>query len=197
MRSILVFLFIPFYSFAQTDSLLFKEIYIVEGDTFITAEIQSIDILSFKTDNDKRYYDRLKRKTLKVYPYALLAAHQLDSIQQELIKIPKKRKRKRYLKAMEHWAKDNLAEELKKLSRWEGRILVKLIYRETNIRSYDIIKDLRGGWRAFFWQQIAKLYDNDLKAIYRPNTDKEDQLIEHILKEQQQKKGGGKTYFAN
>ena len=80
---------------------------------------------------------------------------------------------------MEHWAKDNLAEELKKLSRWEGRILVKLIYRETNIRSYDIIKDLRGGWRAFFWQQIAKLYDNDLKAIYQPNTDKEDQLIEH------------------
>ena len=65
----------------------------VEGDTFITAEIQSIDILSFKTDNDKRYYDRLKRKTLKVYPYALLAAHQLDDMQQELIKIPKKRKR--------------------------------------------------------------------------------------------------------
>lgn len=197
MRSILVLLFIPFYTFAQTDSLLFKEIYIVEGDTFITAEIQSVDILSFKTDNDKRYYDRLKRKTLKVHPYALLAAHQLDSIQQELIKIPKKRKRKRYLKAMEQWAKDNLAEELKKLSRWEGRILVKLIYRETNIRSYDIIKDLRGGWRAFFWQQIAKLYDNDLKAIYQPNTDKEDQLIEHILKEEQQKKGGGKTYFAN
>lgn len=197
MRSILVLLFIPFYNFAQTDSLLFKEIYIVEGDTFITAEIQSVDILSFKTDNDKRYYDRLKRKTLKVHPYALLAAHQLDSIQQELIKIPKKRKRKRYLKAMEQWAKDNLAEELKKLSRWEGRILVKLIYRETNIRSYDIIKDLRGGWRAFFWQQIAKLYDNDLKAIYQPNTDKEDQLIEHILKEEQQKKGSGKTYFAN
>ena len=65
MRSILVLLFIPFYTFAQTDSLLFKEIYIVEGDTFITAEIQSVDILSFKTDNDKRYYDRLKRKTLK------------------------------------------------------------------------------------------------------------------------------------
>ena len=91
MRSILVFLFIPFYTFSQTDSLLFKEIYIVEGDTFITAEIQSVDILSFKTDNDKRYYDRLKRKTLKVYPYALLAAYQLDSIQQELIKIPKTR----------------------------------------------------------------------------------------------------------
>lgn len=175
----------PFCCFAQTDSLIIKEIHVLEGDTFITAELENIDILSFKTDEDKRYYFRLKRKTLKVYPYALLAAHKLDSIQKDLEQIPRKKKRKKYIKAVEQWAKEDLAEELKKLTRWEGRILVKLIYRETGICTYDIVKDLRGGWYAFIWQQVAKIYDNNLKTTYQPDIDKEDKLIEHILQLQQ------------
>lgn len=187
MRPILFILF-PFLCFAQTDSLLIKKIQIVEGDTFITTDLENIDILSFKTVEDKRYYYQLKRKTLKVYPYALLAAHKLDSIQQDLENIPRKRKRKKYVKAVEQWAKEDLAEELKKLTRWEGRILVKLIYRETGICTYDIIKDLRGRWHAFIWQQIAKIYDNNLKTNYQPQTDKEDKLIEHILQETKGKK---------
>ena len=182
MRPILFILF-PFYCFAQTDSLIIKEIQVLEGDTFITAELDNIDILSFKTAEDKRYYYRLKRKTLKVYPYALLAAHKLDSIQQDLEHIPRKRKRKKYVKAVEQWVKEDLAEELTKLTRWEGRVLVKLIYRETGICTYDIVKDLRGGWHAFIWQQLAKIYDNNLKTTYQPTTDKEDKLIEHILQE--------------
>ena len=171
----------PFCCFAQTDSMFIKEIHVLEGDTFITAELKNIDILSFKTAEDKRYYYRLKRKTLKVYPYALLAAQKLDSIQKDLEQIPRKRKRKKYIKAVEYWAKEDLAEEMKKLTRWEGRILVKLIYRETGICTYDIVKDLRGGWHAFLWQQVAKIYDNNLKTTYQPATDKEDKLIEHIL----------------
>lgn len=185
MRLLLLILF-PFVCFAQTDSLLIRKIQVEEGDTFITAELKNIDILSFKTVEDKRYYYRLKRKTLKVYPYALLVAHKLDSIQQDLESIPRKRKRKKYVKAVEQWAKEDLAEELKKLTRWEGRILVKLIYRETGICSYDIVKDLRGGWHAFLWQQVAKIYDNNLKTTYQPTTDKEDRLIEHIILEAKQ-----------
>ena len=175
----------PFCCFAQTASLLIKEIHVLDGDTFITAELENIDILSFKTNEDKRYYLRLKRKTLKVYPYALLAALKLDSIQKDLEQIPRKKKRKKYIKAVEQWAKEDLAEELKKLTRWEGRILVKLIYRETGICTYDIVKDLRGGWYAFIWQQVAKIYDNNLKTTYQPDIDKEDKLIEHILQLQQ------------
>lgn len=183
MRTIL-FILLPFCCFAQTDSLLIKKIQVLEGDTFITAELKNVDILSFKTVEDKRYYYRLKRKTLKVYPYALLAAKKMDSIQQDLDNIPKKRKRKKYVKAVEQWAKEDLSEELKKLTRWEGRILVKLIYRETGICTYDIIKDLRGGLHAFIWQQLAKIYDNNLKTTYQPSTVKEDKLIEYILQDQ-------------
>ena len=185
MRSILLIL-LPFFCFAQKDSLLTKEIKLLEGDTLISTELHNIDILSFRTEEGKRYYNRLKRKTLKVYPYALLAAQKLDSIKKDLEHIPQKRKRKKYVKAVENWAKENLSEELKKLTRWEGRILVKLIYRETGICTYDIVKILRGGWNAFIWQQLAKIYDNNLKTTYQPTTDKEDKLIEHILKETEQ-----------
>ena len=184
MRSILLIL-LPFFCFAQKDSLLTKEIKLLEGDTLISTELHNIDILSFRTEEGKRYYNRLKRKTLKVYPYALLAAQKLDSIKKDLEHIPQKRKRKKYVKAVENWAKENLSEELKKLTRWEGRILVKLIYRETGICTYDIVKILRGGWNAFIWQQLAKIYDNNLKTTYQPITDKEDKLIEHILQEHQ------------
>lgn len=183
MRTLLFILF-PFCCLAQTDSLLIKEIQVEYGDTFITADLQSVEILDFKSAEDKSYYYRLKRKTLKVYPYALLAAHKLDSIQEDLEQISKKRKRKKYVKTVEQWAKEDLAAELKKLTRWEGRILVKLIYRETGICTYDIAKELRGGWYAFLWQQVAKIYDNNLKTAYKPTTEKEDKLIEHILQEQ-------------
>lgn len=182
MRPSLLILF-PFFCFAQTDSLLIKEIQILEGDTFIITDLENIDILSFKTAEDKRYYYLLRRKTLKVYPYALLAAHKLDSIQEDLEKIPRKRKRKKHIKVVEKWVKEDLAEELKKLTRWEGRILVKLIYRETGFCTYNIVKELKGGWHAFIWQKIAKIYDNNLKTKYQPETDKEDKLIEQILQE--------------
>ena len=185
MRTLL-FILLPFCCLAQTDTLLIKEIQVEHGDTFITADLRSVEVLDFKSAEDKRYYYRLKRKTLKVYPYALLAAHKLDSIQQDLEQIPRRRKRKKYVKAVEQWAKEDLTAELKKLTRWEGRILVKLIYRETQISSYDLVKDLRGGLHAFFWQQLAKLYDNNLKATYNPLEVREDHLIEHILLEVKQ-----------
>jgi hypothetical protein len=63
----------------------------------------------------------------------------------------------------------------------EGKILVKLIYRETNTTSYDIVKSYRGSFNAFFWQIMAKLWDNNLRTEYDPVNIKEDMLIEHIL----------------
>ena len=92
MRRLLPILFL--FLFCKGRFLLIKEIKVLEGDTFISTELKNIDILSFRTEEDKRYYKRLKRKTLKVYPYALLAAQKLDSIQQDLEHIPQKKKRK-------------------------------------------------------------------------------------------------------
>ena len=181
MKVLVFILCFPFVSLCQKDTFLIKEMYYKDNDTLILADIEEIEILHFINLEDERYFRRLKYKTLKVYPYAIMAAEKLDSIQIQLELIPKRRKRKAYIKATEQWIKDDLAPELKKLSRWEGRILSKLIYRETNISNYQIVKDLKGSLHAFFWQTMAKLYDNNLKTPYQPKNIEEDKWIEYII----------------
>tara|TARA_B100000886_G_C20333602_1_gene453486 strand:- start:248 stop:823 length:576 start_codon:yes stop_codon:yes gene_type:complete len=181
MKVLVFILCFPLVSLCQKDTFLIKEMYYKDNDTLILADIEEIEILHFINLEDERYFRRLKYKTLKVYPYAKMAAEQLDSIQIQLELIPKRRKRKAYIKAKEQWIKEDLATELKKLSRWEGRILSKLIYRETNISTYQIVKDLKGSLHAFFWQTMAKLYDNNLKTPYQPKNIEEDKWIEYII----------------
>ena len=183
MKSIIVILIFPFICFSQVDNFMIKEMYYDKKDTLVLSEIDEVQILHFKNKEDQRYFRRLKYKTLKVYPYAKLASSKLDSVLADLDSIPKRRKKKAYIKAVEKWAKEELAEDLKKLSRWEGRILSKLIYRETNISTYEIIKDLRGGFQVFFWQSLARLYDNNLKTPYQPQSVEEDKWIEYILED--------------
>ena len=183
MKVLVFILCFPFVSLCQKDTFLIKEMYYKDNDTLILTDIEEIEILHFTNLEDERYFRRLKYKTLKVYPYAIMAAEKLDSIQIQLELIPKRRKRKAFIKATEQWIKNDLATELKKLSRWEGRILSKLIYRETNISTYQIVKDLKGSLHAFFWQTMAKLYDNNLKTPYQPKNIEEDKWIEYIILE--------------
>ena len=82
---------------------------------------------------------------------------------------------------MAKWVKEEYAEKLKNLTMSEGKILVKLIYRETKTTSYEIVKSYRGRFNAFFWQTMAALWDNNLKTEYDPVNVREDMLIEHIL----------------
>ena len=95
--------------------------------------------------------------------------------------ISRKRKKKKHTKKVAKFLKEELGEELKKLTRTEGNILVKLIYRETKISTYKLLKQYRGEINAFFWQTLAKIYDNDLKQEYNPNNVREDMFIEHII----------------
>lgn len=187
MKSIVILLLFPFVCFSQVDTFLIKEMYYDKKDTLVISEIDEIQILHFKNKDNQKYFRRLKYKTLKVYPYAKLASAKLDSVLADLDSIPKRRKKKAYMKAVEKWAKEELAEDLKQLSRWEGRILSKLIYRETNISAYDIVKDLRGGFQAFFWQSLARMYDNNLKTPYQPQSVEEDKWIEYIIQDAKRK----------
>ncbi len=187
MKSIVILLLFPFVCFSQVDTFLIKEMFYDKKDTLVISEIDEIQILHFKNKDDQKYFRRLKYKTLKVYPYAKLASAKLDSVLADLDSIPKRRKKKAYMKAVEKWAKEELAEDLKQLSRWEGRILSKLIYRETNISAYDIVKDLRGGFQAFFWQSLARMYDNNLKTPYQPQSVEEDKWIEYIIQDAKRK----------
>ena len=174
------FLFSFFISKAQ-DKPIIKEFTIIDDDTIIISKVPEVEILAFKNYDEKLRYFILKRKVLKVYPYALAAKVKLEKIQTGLDSIPKRRHKKRYTKEVAKWVKEEYAGQLKNLTMSEGRILVKLIYRETQITSYQLVKSYRGRFNAFFWQTLAKFYDNNLKAKYDPINEREDMLIEHII----------------
>ena len=157
-----------------------------EGDSIYTSHIELDEVTIYKpvrlkSDNDLIMYYTLKRKTLKVYPYAKMASDRLNKLNDRLIKIKSKRKKKKYTKILEKFIQDELTLELKKLTRTEGQILVKLIYRETGISAFDLIKDLRNGFRAFTYNTFAKFFDISLKTEFNPELVKEDLFIQDIL----------------
>ena len=180
MRLLLVIALLSVFSFAQ-DKLLIAPFTIVNGDTFFISNVPEVEVLAFKDKEEHKKYFILKRRVLKVYPFATSAKEKLLSIQKGLDSIPKRRHKKRYTKEVARWVKEEYADRLKNLTMSEGKILVKLIYRETNTTSYDIVKSYRGRFNAFFWQTMAKLWDNNLKTEYDPVNNREDMLIEHIL----------------
>lgn len=187
---IYILLLIPLFSFSQivdkvTDSIP-PEYYIVEGDTIHVGaidlgEIRLFHKLEFKDRQERLKYLILKRKTKKVYPYAKLAADRLVSLNERLSSMKKKRQRKRYTKVVQRYIEDEFEAELKKLTRTEGQILVKLVHRQTGKTTFELIKELRSGWKAFWYNNTAKLFKISLKKEFDPNNVEEDFLIEDIL----------------
>ena len=183
MRLILKLALLSIFSLTSSaqDRLVIATFSIIDGDTFFMSDVPEVEILAFKDKNERTKYYILKRRVVKVYPFALTAKEKLMSIQDGLDSIPKRRHKKRYTKEVAKWVKEEYADRLKNLSMSEGKILVKLIYRETNTTSYEIVKSYRGRFNAFFWQTMAKFWDNNLKSEYDPVNNREDMLIEHIL----------------
>lgn len=192
MKSIvLFFILVPFCVFSQEENTIEKdstgvEYIFIAGDSIphtsiYLDEILLLSKLKFKDKQDRRRYYILKRKTLKVYPYAKLASSQLDAVTAKLATIKKKRKRKKYAKKVQKYIEDEFSEELKKLTRTEGQILIKLIHRQTGKSAYDLVKELRSGWRAFWFNSTASFFDLSLKRHYIPDVIEEDYLIEDIL----------------
>lgn len=160
--------------------------YIIEGDT-IPREVIDLDEvvllnkLEFNSKEDRRRYLILRRKTRKVYPYAKLAADRLTTMSERLEQMEKKSHRRIYTKRIQKYIEEEFSEKLKKLTRTEGQILVKLIHRQTGRTAFDLVKELRTGWRAFWYNTTASLFDISLKEEYQPFENKEDYLIEDIL----------------
>lgn len=167
------------------DSVAEKMI-IMEGDSIFHSSIALDEVylfgkLKFGSYREKLQYYILRRKTLKVYPYAKLAAERLVELNDSITKIKKKRHQKRYTKKVQEFIEDEFSEELKKLTRTEGQILVKLIYRQTGNTAFDLVKELRSGWRAFWYNTTASLFKISLKEEFHPDNIHEDYLIEDIL----------------
>ena len=182
---IILFLVMPCMSVAQTgvnkiklDSSLVK----APADSAIHFDLNPIDIFPDKKDmppKKLREYSLLEYKVKKVYPMAKVAAVKLAEYNRVYSSFKSNRERKDYVKRVEKELFAEFEDELRVMKVSEGRILIKLLDRETGNSSFEIIREFKGGLSAFFWQSVAKLFGHDLKAQYDPVL--EDRLIEYII----------------
>jgi len=184
----LISLILCLFSYSQEVKYKDLDVYImVEGDSIASQSINLKEItvyppLEFKSYKDKLRYYTVKRKTLKVYPYAILASNRLMKLKKRLPLIKTRAKKKKYTKIVERFVEKEFSDELKKLTRTEGQILIKLIHRETGETVYRQIKKLRNGLRAFSYSSLARIFNISLKKEYDPVNIDEDAIIEDILK---------------
>jgi hypothetical protein len=175
------------YSQEQTEDATFKIRYktwavIIEGDTVPSINLpEFICYADYPTSNKQQYeaWTKTKYNVKNVYPYAIIAAARLKEYDMILNKITDEKTKKAYLKVAEKELKAEFGAQLRDLTITQGRILLKLIDRETGTTSYSILKEYRGGFQAFMWQSVAKLFGNNMKSEYDPKG--EDIMIERAI----------------
>ena len=170
----------------QIDNDTISDYIRIEGDTIVKGSIGLNEVLllpkrPFNNSQEIRKYLILKRKTLKVYPYSVMASKRLKSLNSRLLIIKTKRERRRYTKMVQKFLEDELTPELSKLTKSEGQILIKLIYRQTGVTTYDLVKNLRNGIKAFLYNTTARFFDLNLKTEFQPEIVLDDYYIEDII----------------
>ena len=153
-----------------------------DGDTLLMSNIPEVDIFpayQYKNRWDYWRYRRLVRNVKAAYPYARMAANKLEDLDKRLASIKSERKRKEYVKVAEKQIRDEFEEDVKHLTISQGRILIKLIDRETGNTTYQVLQDIKGNFSAVFWQTIARVFGSNLKSEY--DAEGEDKLIEQII----------------
>ncbi|MFI5164010.1 MAG: DUF4294 domain-containing protein [Bacteroidia bacterium] len=155
-----------------------------EGETLPLVTLNEFQVVAARTfvnEKQKQQYYRLYRDVRMAYPYAILASVKLKEYDAILANIPEAI-RAPYLRKTEKELKEQFSSDLKNLTMNQGRILIRLINRETGMTTYKVIKDYRGTFSAFIWQSFAILWGNNLKWKYDP-TQGEDKLIEDIIQQ--------------
>lgn len=154
--------------------------YIVNGDTLAHIWIGNVDVadrMIYHTDEEKQNYLRLKRDVLTVLPYARYAGYRFKVLQSQLAKETDSRKKRQLIKDLEKEIKQNYVKSLTNLTITQGRILIKLVDRETGQTSFDIVKEMKSGFSAFIFQSVAGLFGDNLKDHYDPAKDKDIEFI--------------------
>ena len=155
---------------------------IVEHDTVPVIYFDGVNVVgakSFRNSAEARQWDRLVRNVKKAYPYAKIAGIKFKEYSDKISTLSSEKAKKELMKKAEDELEAQFGTELKDLTISQGKILLKLIDRQTSNSSYDIIKDFRGRFRAFFYQSFARIFGYDLKVKYDPNG--EDADIEKIV----------------
>jgi hypothetical protein len=182
--------------FGQTDTIRHKNdtvpgrVYLLQkikrnGEVLPEVAIKEVTVVGHrrssarKTQSQFRKYDRLTYNLKKTYPYAVIVRLRLNQVNDDLSKIEDEKSRRKYIKDVEKDVFREYEDDIQDMSITQGRLLIKLIDRETQNTSYDLIKQYRGGLNAAFWQGIARLFGTNLKEDYDPYG--EDALIETIV----------------
>ena len=186
-KYLLLILFLSNFVFSQNQQTALDKEYIrISGDTIVRGSIALAEVLllpkrPYKNSDEIRKYLILRRKTLKVYPYSVMASNRLNTLNQRLDIIKTKRQRRKYTKMVQKFLEDELTPELSKLTKSEGQILIKLIHRQTGQTTFNLVKTLRNGLKAFIYNTTAKFFDLNLKNEFQPEISQEDYYIEDII----------------
>ncbi len=157
---------------------------LTEKDTVFNDTIQLEEIVIYKGKVDvesRKQFELLRNRVYKTYPYAKLASERLTALNRGMKSLKTNKDKKKYFKIIEDYLNNEFEARLKKLSRKQGQILIKLIHRQTGITTYELVKTLKSGWTAFWSNTTAKVFDLNLKTPYAPYQVNEDYLIETIL----------------
>lgn len=155
------------------------------GDTiavFFLNDITCFPPLKFKNKKQEEYYWRTVRDVRLTLPYAKLIAETLVETYEYIETFPTQKERETYLKSMEKALFEQYKPVLKKFSKRQAKVLIKLIQRETNQSSYEIVKAFLGSFRATFWQGFGKLFGVSLKSSYNPKKNKDDSTLDRIAR---------------
>ncbi len=143
------------------------------GDSTFIMALRLVKIATrrqFKDFAEQRQYYLYMRAARKVYPYALQAIDMYEDIQSETADM-NKRQRRRFIRHEHKELKDDFKDQMKNLSRTEGKVLIKMIEKEVGKPFYDVIRETRGGMKAAYWHNLGKVWGYDLKAGYQPGAD--------------------------
>ena len=188
MKAIYLVVFLIFTTQIQAqvqskDSLLI-DYDAVENDSLLAEILELEEVVVYRNKLDAaaaKDFLLLQNRVYVVYPYAKIAADRLTILNATMDKMKTAKEKRKYFKIVETYIEDEFTGKLKKLSRKQGQILVKLIYRQTGITLFDLVKDQKSSWKAFWANNTAKLFDIDIKRGYDPFSVNEDYLIETIL----------------
>ena len=161
----------------------FKRIVDEYGDTCRLTYIRDIYVfppLKFKNKKQEEFYWRTVRDVRKTLPYAKLAFSTLCETYEYIQTIPDKKERERHLKTLEKDIFEQYKPVVKKMTKSQGKMLLKLINRETDQTSYHIVKAFLGSFRAGFWQTFGRFFGMNMRAGYHPDKNKDDAIIERV-----------------
>ena len=147
------------------------------GDSI--AVIHITPVRKYARKPDMRRYARMVRAVKRVYPIAEEAKTLMASMEQELLALPNKKQQKLYIKGIEKRLVREYTPVIKKMTIYDGKVLLKLIDRQVDNTAFEIIKEFRGGFEAGMWQALAKIFGNNLKTDYDP--EKDDKLLEYVV----------------